>query len=303
MPAMVLCAGFGTRLRPLTDHFPKPLLPVGDRPAFQHVFDQLRAHAFGPLAMNTHHRADVLLRAIPRDVAVLHEPSILGTAGGVANASEALGPGDVIVWNGDMHLDVDLVGLAAQHARLAAESGVVATLLVARRAAGQGTVGVSRDGRIARLRGETFLEEASGADYLGVMVLAERGRGLLPREGCLVGDVLMPRLRAGESVGVAWHEGDWVDIGTPQEFLRANLLWLRNRGLLAWCAPDAVVGPSVALRESVVASGGAVEGEGEVRSCVVLPGAVLRAPARRVVAIPGSVCTLSLAADVAESRR
>jgi NDP-sugar pyrophosphorylase family protein len=139
---------------------------------------------------------------------------------------------------------------------------------------------------VGRLRGATFLEEAFGADYLGVMVLAERGRGILPREGCLVGDVLMPRLRAGESVGVAWHDGDWVDIGTPQEFVRANQMWLRDRGMQAWCAPDAVVSPTVELRESVVASGGAVEGEGEVRSCVVLPGSVLRAPARRVVAIP-----------------
>jgi mannose-1-phosphate guanylyltransferase len=283
---MVLCAGFGTRLRPLTDHFPKPLLPIGDRPAFQHIFDQLRAQHLGPFAVNTHHRAEAFVRAIPQDVAVLHEPAILGTAGGVANAVEALGPGDVLVWNGDMHLCVGLASLLATHARLVSESDVVATLLVAKRAAGQGTVGVSRDGRVARLRGATFLEEAFGADYLGVMVLAERGRGILPREGCLVGDVLMPRLRAGESVGVAWHDGDWVDIGTPQEFVRANLLWLRNRGLQAWCAPDAVVSPSVELRESVVASGGAVEGEGEVRSCVVLPGSVLRAPARRVVAIP-----------------
>jgi mannose-1-phosphate guanylyltransferase len=286
---MVLCAGFGTRLRPLTDHFPKPLLPIGDRPAFQHILDQLRARGLGPFAVNTHHRADVLLRAIPRDVAVLHEPAILGTAGGVANASEALGPGDVIVWNGDMHLCVDLEGLAARHSRLVAENDVVATVLVAKRAAGQGTVGVSDDGRVARLRGEVCLEEASGADYLGVMVLTERGRKLLPREGCLVGDVLMPRLRAGESVGVAWHEGEWVDIGTPQEFLRANLMWLKNRGLHAWCASDAAVSTSVELRDSVVASGGAVEGEGEVRSCVVLPGAVLRAPARRVVAIPSGM--------------
>ncbi len=292
MPAMVLCAGFGTRLRPLTDHFPKPLLPVGDRPAFQHILDQLRALGLGPVAVNTHHRAEAFVRAVPSGVVVLHEPAILGTAGGVANAAGALGPGSVLVWNGDMHLMADLEGLTARHARLVDENGAIATLLVAKRAAGQGTVGVSHDGRVARLRGEAFLEEASGADYLGVMVLTERGRALLPREGCLVGDVLMPRLRAGESVGVAWHEGEWVDIGTPEEFVRANLLWLSNRGLQAWCAPGAVVSASVELRESVVASGGAVEGEGEVRGCVVLPGSVLRAPARRVVAIPSGMVTI-----------
>lgn len=283
-PAMILCAGFGTRLRPLTDFFPKPLLPIGDRPAFQHIVDRLRAGGFGPLVINTHHCAEPLAKAVPSDVTALHEPSILGTAGGVANAARALGHGDVLVWNGDIQLDPDLNALVQKHRR-----GSVATLLVAPRPAGEGTVGVSRDGSIARLRGETFLEEVSGADYLGVMMLSETMREKLPREGCLVGDVLMPWLRNGGSVGTVVHTGSWVDIGTPERYLRANLQWLQANGHVAWCASDATVAESVELRETVVAAGGRVTGEGRVHRCVVLAGAELRAPASGTIALPGGV--------------
>ncbi len=286
LSAMVLCAGFGTRLRPLTDHIPKPLLPIGDRPAFHHIIEQLRSFGVGPIAMNTHHRAEAFEDKIPFEINVLHETRILGTAGGVANAQGVLGRGDVLVWNGDMQLDVDLPGLLARHAQAVRTLEAAATLLVARRAAGQGTVGVSRVAAVARLRGERFSEEEAGGDYLGVMVLTERLRERLPPEGCLVGDALLPWLRQQGRVGVAWHEGEWVDIGTPEQYLRANLMWLKKRGISSWVAPSAVMNPRVRLRECVVGEGSEVKGEGELERCVVLAGAVMQAPAQRMIAMP-----------------
>jgi mannose-1-phosphate guanylyltransferase len=284
MPAMVLCAGFGTRLQPLTNFFPKPLLPVGDRPAFQHILDQLRSHGFGPVALNTHHRADTFEGVVPPDVAVMHEPSILGTAGGVANAASALGPGDVLIWNGDIQVQPDLPALVRAHRDRAAE-GVVATLLVVPREDGEGTVGLDVEGNVARLRGERFGTEVAGADYLGVMVLSETARAGLPVEGCLVGDVLMPILREGRRVAVVAHLGGWVDIGTPALFLEANLQWLRSHRQRSWCAPEASVAAPVRLIDSIVA-GGAVGGEGMLRECVVLPGGNLSAPSERCIALP-----------------
>ena len=290
LPAMVLCAGFGTRLRPLTNFFPKPLLPIGDRPAFVHIIDALRAANCAPLAINIHHQAETFDAFVPSGVSVLHEPHILGTAGGVANAAHALGPGDVLVWNGDMQLNPHLPSLVEHHR---ARHDSVATLLVASRPAGQGTVGVGANGRIARLRGESFCDELGGADYLGIIVLSPSARHALPQEGCLVGDVLMPMLRQGLFAGVALHGNDWVDIGTPERFLEANLRWLRARGLSFWSAENAHVAPSVSLTSSVVAQRGEVRGAGLVEECVVLPGGALTAPARRSLALPdGSVVAL-----------
>src|SRR5262245_40888659 len=112
---MVLCAGLGTRLKPLTDWCAKPLVPIGDRPALAHVLDRLRG--FSPLVANVHHRADeVAAFANGAGVLVSREDDLLGTAGGVARASSLLGEGPVLVWNGDILADLDAEALVRAHA-------------------------------------------------------------------------------------------------------------------------------------------------------------------------------------------
>ncbi len=94
---MILAAGLGTRLRPLTDLLPKPLVPVGDRPAVAHVAERLAAAGIREVVLNTHHLAGAftaeILAGLPIALRVVHEREILGTAGGVANASALLGDG------------------------------------------------------------------------------------------------------------------------------------------------------------------------------------------------------------------
>src|SRR2546426_402753 len=106
---MILAAGLGTRLRPLTDELPKPLVPVGDRPAVAHIADSLTRAGIRDAVINTHHLAEAFspdrLAALPLRLRVIHEPTILGTGGGVANAAPWLGAGDVILWNGDILAD------------------------------------------------------------------------------------------------------------------------------------------------------------------------------------------------------
>lgn len=286
IPAMVLCAGFGTRLRPITDLIPKPLLPVGDRPAFLHVVEWIKSSGFGPIAMNTHHRAEAFGGRVPRDVLLLHEEGrILGTAGGLANARSVLGDGAVLVWNGDVLAQPDLGALLAHHR--GRTGPVIASLLAVRRPCGQGTLGVSESGRVVRLRGEQFGVEVTGGDFVGIQVFGEPGRALLPREGCLVGDVYLPALRRGDHVSVAWHDGDWVDIGNPRALLEANLRWLRQQGLDAWIHPDARMADGVSIQSSVVCEGATVIGTGLIERSIVLPGANVAAPLARVIAMKG----------------
>src|SRR5258706_15827748 len=102
---MILCAGLGSRLRPLSDWRAKPLVPVGDRPAVAHVLDRVRAAGAPRVVVNAHHRADDVRAFLPRDIALSHEADLLGTAGGVAHAASLLGDGDVVVWNGDILAD------------------------------------------------------------------------------------------------------------------------------------------------------------------------------------------------------
>lgn len=283
---MILCAGLGTRLRPLSEWRAKPLVVVGDRPAVAHILDRVRAAGAARVVVNAHHRADDLRAFLPRDVAISHEPVLLGTAGGVANAAALLGDGDVVVWNGDILADVDLRALASTH-----RSGArVATLVVRPRAAGEGNVGVDELGRVVRLRQETTRAgEARGGEFLGIHQIGAQLRSAIPMHGDLVGDVYLPALRAGATLGVLHFAEPWWDIGTMASYVDANLAWLAARGDDAWVALGASVAPAVELRASLVGEGAFVEGEGALERCIVWPGARARAPLADAVIAPEGV--------------
>ncbi|AKT40809.1 nucleotidyltransferase family protein [Chondromyces crocatus] len=280
--AMILAAGFGTRLRPLTDERPKPLVWVGDRPLLAHVVDRLARGGVQHVVMNTFHRAEDFgaeaLGPLALPVHVVREATILGTAGGVANAAAWLGEGDALVWNGDILIDLDVAALVTAHARHArharhAHAGVAATLAVAPRESGVGTVGVGAQGEVVRLRGERFGEEVAGGDFVGVQVVGAALRRDLPPEGCLVGDVYLPWLRQGGALSTFPAPTVWDDVGTVAAYLRANARWLQGRREGAFVGAGAVVADGVTVEASVVGAGARVLGHGTLRGCVVWPGA------------------------------
>jgi mannose-1-phosphate guanylyltransferase len=181
-------------LRPLTDWLAKPMVPIGDAPAVEHVARRLRAAGIERFVVNVHHRpADLRAWAASAGAAISEEAALLGTAGGVARARALLGDGDVLVWNGDILSELDPADLTRTHER----SGALATLAIVRRACGEGNVGLDADGRVVRLRKEVFGEETSGADFIGVHVVGAKLRPRLPERGCLVGDLYIPALGGG----------------------------------------------------------------------------------------------------------
>jgi mannose-1-phosphate guanylyltransferase len=280
LPVMVLAAGLGTRLRPLTDRRAKPLVPVGDRPALAHVLDRLRTAGATRIVVNAHHLAEQVRAFVEglgagAGVSLSEEPSLLGTAGGIARAAPMLGEGDVLVWNADILADVDVAGLVAAASHQAPSQ---ATLLVQPLPAGRGSVGLDVHGRIVRLRKESFGPEAAGGEFLGIHVLGRRLRERLPASGGLVEDVLVPALGRGEEVRAHLFDAPWEDIGSVPTYLAANVAWLRARGLDRWVGPGARVDPGVVLDASVVGAGAVVSGEGFVVRSVVWPGAHAVAP-------------------------
>lgn len=278
--AMVLCAGLGTRLRPLTDWLAKPLVPVGDRPAVAHVTRALRAALPRlDIVVNVHHRPDdVRAWAAGEQIAVSEEVELLGTAGGVARAASLLGAGDVLVWNGDILSELSPRALVTAHRG-------EATLAVVPRAAGEGNVGIGADGRLVRLRAERFGDEARGGEFVGVHVLGARLRARLPGTGCLVGDVYLPALRRGEALFAHEVDATFVDVGTIGKYLEANRAWLTARGLGAWADPSATV--RAAIEGSVVGAGARVDAPCE--RAVVWAGAHVREPVADAVVTPHGV--------------
>jgi mannose-1-phosphate guanylyltransferase len=277
--AMVLGAGLGTRLRPITDRTAKTLVPVGDAPLIEHVLRRLEAAGAPRVVVNTHHRGaevEAYLRS-RGGAAVSPERDLLGTAGGLAHAAGLLGAGPVVVWNGDILADVDARALAGAYALGPAAE---ALLVVRPLPPGEGTVGLDEDGRVVRLRGETVRREVQGGDFAGIHVIGEGLRRELPARGCLVGDVYLPALRRGAILRSFRHDAPFYDVGSLAGYLQANLAWLAFRGARRWTAPGARVAPEVRLEQALVGDGCEVRGAGELRRCVVWPGAVATAPER-----------------------
>ncbi len=269
---MVLAAGLGTRLRPLTEHVPKPLVPLGDRPLVAQVLLLLSEQGERSVVLNTHHisQAFDVLQMPGMELHLSHEPEILGSAGGVRAARAHL-QSPCVVWNGDIWTRAQLAPLFEAAAR------EPACLLVAP-AKGAGSVGLDDSGRVVRLRGERFGHEVRAADYVGIMALGQAALPQLPERGCLIGDLCLPLLRSGASLATRWHSEPWYDVGSFEGYLAANRNWLGERRY--WVASNARVDEGVVCDGSVVGEGARVQGQGALSGCVVWPGARAVAPLR-----------------------
>jgi mannose-1-phosphate guanylyltransferase len=285
MPTMILGAGLGTRLLPLSAWRAKPLVPVGDRAALLHVVERARGRG-GPIVVNAHHRAAEIASFVAREAPELRlsvETELLGTAGGIARAAAQLGDGDVLVWNADIIAPLD-----GEAIRRVTETE--ATLVVRPGPAQSGNVGVDAGGRVVRLRGEVLRSgETTGGEFLGIHVMGEDLRRLLPARGSIIDDLYLPALRKRAAFGVHAMEAPWFDIGTPATYLEANLAWLGARGAGSWVGERARVASAVTLVTAVVGDGAVVEGRGELARCVVWPGAHAVAPLADAIVAPEGV--------------
>src|SRR5688572_12968198 len=194
---MVLCAGFGQRLRPLTDELPKPLLPVGDRSVLASIAARLSASGRLDAVANTHWLPDKfsnINKELPITLNLIHEPEIRGVAGALAGARPLL-DAPVLVWSGDMLIDEP--PLDELVARASASGELCLAVAPAR---GAGTVGLDAAGRVVRVRGEVHGHEVRAADYLSLFAAGSRALAEMPERGCLVADYWLPRMRRGEPI-------------------------------------------------------------------------------------------------------
>jgi mannose-1-phosphate guanylyltransferase len=296
--ALILAAGFGTRLRPLTLELPKPVVPVGDRPLLSHVARACRAGGVSSLVANAHHenqKISSVINELSLDIQVVVEERIRGTAGGVAGARSLYEPGAVLVWNCDILTQAPVKELL----ELANERDAQ-VLAVSPRAAGEGTVGVDERGSVVRLRGQVFGREVRGGDYVGVSALGPSVVASLPESGCLFGDVALPHLQKGGRVWTVPSLAPWSDLGDLSQYVAANLRWLDDHLRLnpqpstlnpsSWIAPGAVVATSVSAERCLVGAQARVSGAGRLSQVIAWPGAVVSAPlARAVVLASGRV--------------
>ena len=259
----VLAAGFGNRLRPLTDVLPKPVIPLMGQPMVGYALARLARSGFHHVVLNGHHLAERLRDEVTRfrdrelpslDLEFSFErPEILGTGGGLVATRPMLGAGTCAFVNGDILCDFDLGELLRRH-RL---SGAAATLLLVEHPEVErfGAITADAEGRVldlANLARRT--RGAAGGDpgpvvrrgvFSGVHLVEPLVFDTLPTEGfaCIVRQGYVPMMKAGLDVRAEFHDGTWNDLGTIDRYLQTHVD-LMDEGFPGGAAAGLLAGPS-----------------------------------------------------------
>lgn len=292
MKAVVLVGGAGTRLRPLTETIPKPLVPLLGRPSLDRVLDHLERHGVtdvvlsSPYLEETFHAFIAARGGHPR-ITWITEVEPLGTGGAIVHAVPALGDVEAfIALNGDILTDLDLTAMVAFHRA----RGAAATIALhhVEDARPFGLVPTEGDGRVLEFR-EKPADLIPGDINAGTYVLDPAALApWSPGEPRSIERDIFPALISTGMPVYGFHsDAYWLDLGTPAQYLRAHFDILEGRvaTVTAPSAPCVVTGAEVdlsaALGRWVFVGGGARVGAGaEVDESVLLEGSEVGAHAR-----------------------
>ncbi len=291
MKAFVLAAGLGTRLTPLTDHTPKPLIPVLNIPSLFYTFFLLKQAGITEIICNIHHHGQAIRQCIEsREFAGLtfifsEEPVILGTGGGLKKCEKLLNDDDFILVNSDIITDIDFKALMQQH-RLSGCGGTL-TLFETPEATSIGYVGVE-DGLVKDFRNLRHTGLLSSFIYTGAAILSPKIFRFLKAEFSGIVDTGFTGLIDNGGLSFYRHEGLWMDIGTMQNYWLANIYPnSRVTGLAKpmqlaighaphSISPDALISPDATLSGSVIGKGCTIGAGCTITNSVLLPGVTIK---------------------------
>ena len=298
MRVMIMAAGIGTRLRPLTDIMPKPMAPIANKPALYHILRLLHAHGFREVVINLHHLPDQIRdyfgdgTGMGMRIVYSYERELLGTAGGVKSNAGFLGGDTFLVMSGDALTDIDLTGLVAAHRRY----GSIATMAVKEVSDPSlyGVVMADDEDRVVGFQEKPTREEARsrlcncGIYVFEPAILDEIPEGQFDDFGKRVFPDLLRK-------GVPFHAHSigayWSDVGNLGEYMHGNGdalarrvdvdipglevrpgVWIDDEAQVAASAridPPVVIGRQCRIGEAAVIEGPCVIGE----ECIVGAGA------------------------------
>lgn len=231
--AMILAAGRGERLRPLTDRIPKPLVEVGGRPLIEYAIDCVRRAGIAHVVVNLHHLGSMIRNHLGDgarfgiSIDYSEEDPVQETGGGIRDARRFLDGHTFVTLNSDTIVDVDLQAVLDFHRR----KGAAATLVLRKdpRMDRFGVIATEADGRIGAFlqhRRAHCREPLEPFMYTGVQVLEPVAFEYLAEEGPFsITKVAYPRmLAAGMPLFGYPYTGRWITVGTPQELADAQQL-------------------------------------------------------------------------------
>ena len=221
MQAILLAAGFGTRLWPLTVDRAKPAVPFLGRPLITGLVERLKACGFDTIVVNTHHRAESIRTALTDhpDVHFSHEPEILGTAGGPAQARD-LGllatDQDLLIVNGKLYTEIDFAAVMSAHRA----TGAAVTMALRKNSARAHFREVLLDdGRVVGFGPGRIPEGPDPHLFTGIhAVSAKVLQGMQPVFSDTIRDVYPPLIDAGRVHAHLSEKGRWWEFSTPERY-------------------------------------------------------------------------------------
>lgn len=317
MRAMVLAAGLGTRLRPLTYEITKPMVPVLDRPVMEHILDLLDRHGIDEVIANLHYFPESIREYFGERIEYRFEEELLGTAGGVRACASFFGDEPFLVISGDALTDIDLTALVARHSA----SGGIATLAVKQvpDTREYGVVLHDRDGRITGFQEKPSPEEAlSNLGNCGIYVFDPKIFDYFPDRPFVdwAKDVFPVLLENGVPFHIHEVREYWNDVGSLSELRQGTFDALRGelhlqvegqearKGVVVagdspigedvitegpvWIGDRVTIGSGVRLTGPIVIGDGASVGDGaQLRGSIIFPGTEVAPAAILIGAIAG----------------
>lgn len=260
--AFVLAAGLGTRLRPLTEELPKPLIPIFQKPLLTFALDHLIDLGVNRFVVNTHRNPELFENSFPMHeygglpVTLVHESDLLETGGGIKNAESHLGSAPFLTYSGDILTNIELQPLIDEHFRCGND------VTLALRHTGLASAVAVRDRRVVDISNRYGI--AGNFDFANIAVwnaaifsrVPERRKiSFIP----IVADWIGQGARIG---GVVVDDGKWFNISSRAEYLEVHRTILREN----W-KPDFVKSREWPERVSPTAN---VDASAELRGCTVV---------------------------------
>jgi NDP-sugar pyrophosphorylase family protein len=286
MKAMILAAGLGTRLRPLTEVKPKVLLPVANRPIIARVIDYLKAHGFSRIVVNAHHHYQQVVDyldngrpfGLPIDIRV--EPEILGTGGGIKNTSDFWDDDPFVVINGDIVTDINLTRAYEDHLK----SGALVTLIV-HDCEPFNQIEIDENGNISDIARENLSGRLA---FTGIHIMSPEVLSHIPDR--VFYDIIacyQKLIASGKTIRAFVSENHyWRDTGTVKSYMDANRELSEKEILIG---PGCRIDPSVIFKDWAVVGENSVLGQNvEIARSVLWEGVTVKERVRVVNSVVSS---------------
>lgn len=238
--AFILCAGFGTRLKPITEKIPKPLIPLLGRPLLERIIKKLNKTGIFEIALNLHHLGEKIIKFLEdspygKNIETFYEREILGTGGGLKNAEAYLKEAPFLVHNGDIFTDFDLRNLLNFHS----SNKVLATLLVLENPK-ENKLFLDEEGKLLGVEGyfepERYYKKAG---FAGIALYEPEFLNFLEKGFSSVVSAWIKAIKAGYTIKTLDLSSAWFDVGEPLSYFRAVKYLLKKSGETAFFHPKA----------------------------------------------------------------